>query len=124
MYAGLFLADAVPLRLGMHEESDASPSEDLRHPATERAIKRTRDPVATDACLFEHQVRGTERDVREAFLRARVGDVEAAQVAPELDALIQVGHEQFGDERGFEGFSHWIIVAVLAPRAVPVADRV
>lgn len=92
MHAGLFLADAVPLRLGLHEELNASPSKDLRqrhgvrhrdleiHPATERSLKRPRDPVATHTCLFEHQVRGTERDVREAFLRARVGDVKATQV--------------------------------------------
>jgi hypothetical protein len=93
------------------------------HPAAERPLKRSRDPVATHACLFEHQVRGTERDVREAFLRARVGDLEAAQVAPEIDALVQIGHEQFGNEHGFEGFSHRTIVAGLTLRAVPVTDR-
>jgi len=126
MHTGFFLADPLPLRLGLHEELNASPSEGLRQhlrvrhhdleirPAAQRALKRPRDPVTTNTCLFEHQVRGTERDVREALLRARVEDVEAAQVAPELDALIQVDHE-----RGFEGSNHRIIVAVLGLRSSP-----
>ena len=135
MDASLVRADAVPPRLGLHEEVDASTSEYLRErrcvrhrdlevdPSAQRALKWSGDPVATHSRLFQHQVRRTERDVREAFFRARVGDAEAAQVAPELDAPVQVGHEQLGNERGFEGLRHQPIITVLTLRVVPGADR-
>lgn len=118
LYSGLFVADAVPFRLGLHEEVDTGMPEggdqmrdardiDLKvDSATEWDLEWASDPVPTDSDLFQHEVGRAERDTREALLGARVTDFETAHVAPKDEAALEVDDQEFGDQRRFKGFNH------------------